>query len=64
MTDGRCPDVSAVDIRKMTQQRYRTCTVRMPMAGTYWRNLVNTTEPPMCGGDAAFCQIIFTTCCY
>ena len=21
--------------------------------GAHWRNLANTTEPPMCGGDAA-----------
>jgi len=23
--------------------------------GAHWRNLANTTEPSMCGGDAAFC---------
>jgi len=30
----------------------------------HWRNLANTTEPTMCGGDAALCQIILTTCYY
>ena len=30
--------------------------------GAYWCQLANTTEPPMCGGDAALCQITFTTC--
>jgi len=25
--------------------------------GAHWRHLVNTTEPSMCGGDAALCQI-------
>jgi len=25
------------------------------------RHLLNTIEPPVCGGDAAFCQIILTT---
>jgi len=25
--------------------------------------LANTTEPSTCGGDAACCQITFTTCC-
>jgi len=30
--------------------------------GVYWRHLANTTEPSMCGGDAALCQITLTTC--
>jgi len=29
--------------------------------GAHWRNLVNTIEPSVCGGDAALCQIILTT---
>jgi len=29
-----------------------------------WRHLKNTTEPSMCGGDAALCQITLTTCYY
>jgi len=29
--------------------------------GTRWRNLANTIEPSVCSGDAALCQIIFTT---
>ena len=28
----------------------------------YWRHLANMTEPSMCGGDAALCQITLTTC--
>jgi len=28
----------------------------------YWCHLANTTEPSMCGGDAALCQIMLTTC--
>ena len=28
-----------------------------------WRNLVNATEPSMCGGDAALSHITLTTCC-
>ena len=32
--------------------------------GAYWHHLANTTEPSMCGGDAALCQITLTTCCY
>jgi len=30
--------------------------------GAHWRNLANTTEPSMYGGDAALCQITLTTC--
>ena len=29
--------------------------------GSHWRNLANTIEPPMCGADAACCQLILTT---
>jgi len=32
--------------------------------GAHWRHLKNTTEPSMCGGDAALCQITLTTCFY
>jgi len=31
--------------------------------GAHWRRLANTTEPSMCGGDAALCQITLITCC-
>ena len=30
--------------------------------GTHWRNLPNTIESSVCGGDAALCHIISTTC--
>ena len=30
--------------------------------GTHWRHRANTTDPSMCGGDAALCQITLTTC--
>ena len=30
--------------------------------GAHWRRLKNMTEPSMCGGDAALCQITLTTC--
>ena len=32
--------------------------------GAHWRHLKNTTEPSMCGGNAALCQITLTTCYY
>ena len=28
----------------------------------YWRHLTYTTEPFVCGGDVALCQITLTTC--
>jgi len=31
---------------------------------THWHHLANATEPSICGGDAAFCQITLTTCYY
>ena len=30
--------------------------------GAHWRHMANTTEPSICGGDAALCQITLTTC--
>jgi len=30
--------------------------------GAHWRQLANTTQPPMCVGDAALCQVTLTTC--
>ena len=30
--------------------------------GAHWRNLANTTEPSMCGGDVALCHITLATC--
>jgi len=30
--------------------------------GVHWLHLANTTEPSMCGGNAALCKITLTTC--
>jgi len=30
--------------------------------GVHWRHLANTTEPSVCSGNAALCQITLTTC--
>ena len=30
----------------------------------HWRNLAKTTEPSVCGGNAALCQLTLTTCYY
>jgi len=32
--------------------------------GAHWRHLANTTEPSMCGCDAALCQITLTSCSF
>ena len=32
-----------------------------PHGKARWRHLVNTTEPSVCGGDAALCQEIHVT---
>jgi len=29
--------------------------------GVHWRHLANTTEPSVCSGDVALCQITLTT---
>ena len=29
--------------------------------GPHWRNLANTIEPSLCGGDAAVCELTLTT---
>ena len=30
--------------------------------GAHWRHLANTTEPSVCGGNVALCQITLTIC--
>ena len=32
------------------------------ICGAHWCHLANTTEPSVCSGDAALCQISLTTC--
>jgi len=34
------------------------------LSGAHWCHLVNITEPSMCCGDAACCQITLTSCYY
>jgi len=61
MAEGQCPAMSAVDILKATQQGPEPVR-RQCWWGGYWRNLANTIEPSVCGGDVALCQITVTTC--
>ena len=62
MVDDQCPDMSEIDALKATQKgQYRygaDADWGVLEGGTYLRNLANTIEPSMCGGDAALCQII------
>jgi len=39
-------------------------TLALYVLGAHWCHLVNTTEPSVCGGDAALCQITMTICYY
>jgi len=43
-----------------------TSTVQKPTqdGDAHWRHRANTTEPTACCGNAALCQITFTTCTY
>ena len=41
----------------------RVCRSKHLLHGANWRNLANTIEPFMCGGDAAFCHVT-RTCRY
>jgi len=37
------------------------------MWDAHWHHLANTSEPSVCGGDVALCQVTLTTyyyCCY
>ena len=34
------------------------------ICGAHWRHPANTTEPSVCGGVAALCQVTLTTCYY
>jgi len=45
-------------------QPYSTggANVRCPHGLAHWRHLAHTTEPSVCCGDAALCQITLTTC--
>jgi len=70
---GACPGDAltcpVVDILKAIQQgaepvRYECRLERAIDGGAHWRNLANTTEPSVCGGDAALCQITLTTCLF
>jgi len=51
-----------VDTLKATQEgTIQNWYVADADGGAYWRNLANTIEPSVSGGDVAFCQITLTT---
>jgi len=58
----------AVDIHKATQQGMALVRADADWSvlhgNAHWRNLANTTEPSVCNGDAALCQITLTIVVY
>ena len=58
-----CP---AVTILGVTQRGvgpvWCRCQLGCTRWGAHWHHLANTIDPPVCGGDAASCQITLTTC--
>jgi len=55
-----------VSRRKHNSNRVRQVAPMCPDGMTHWLHLANMSEPSICGGDAAVCQITLTTCflCY
>jgi len=59
----RLSDEDIADIEVLIRD-FAMVTISFPFCiwNAHWRHLANTTEPSMCGGDAALCQITLTTC--
>ena len=61
---GRPSTCSVVDRLKATQQRVKQHGVNADWGildgDAHWCQLANTTQPSMCNGDAALCQITLT----
>ena len=53
---------TSVGRRKHKFNRIRQVAPMCPHGRAHWRHLANTTEPSICGGDAALWQITLTTC--
>jgi len=54
-------DIADFEVRRHV---VTSTTLAFYIWGAHWRHLANMTEPSICGGDAALCQIILITCCY
>jgi len=50
--------------RVATERSYSASQNRVLDGDRHWRQLTNTTERSMRGGDATLCQITLTNCCY
>ena len=50
------------DTLQLRDDAMATSFVFLYMDRIHWRRLANTTEPSVCGGDAALCQITLSTC--
>jgi len=51
-----------VGTRKRKLNRICQVAPMCPLVRAHWRNLANTIEPSVCGGDVALCQMTLTTC--
>jgi len=51
-----------VDLRKQKFNCIRQVALMCRHGRAHWRQPANTTEPSVCGGDVALCQITLTTC--
>jgi len=54
-----CDVVKKVHVRYLISWWVLVC-----ICGAHWHQPANTTEPFVCGGDAALCKITLTTCYY
>jgi len=51
----KCRDTTAICAKRLNRSRCRlVCRLGWVQRGAYWRNLVNTIDLSMCGGDWAF----------
>jgi len=60
--------VSPAKVAEQIEMLFGVCTQIGPgmhcmyYIGSHWQHLANTTEPSICGGNVALCQITLTTC--
>ena len=57
-------DEDIADFKVLRDIATTTIFLALYIWGAHWRHLKNMTEPSMCGGDEALCQITLTTCLF
>jgi len=60
MSDGRYIQSNSAGPAPVWCRCWLGCTRR----SAHWHQLVNTIDPPVCGGNAALCQITLTAARY